>query len=151
MFKDVEAVVLYESHSVLKCLVSVYVFVHVFPLPAVPGVSSHWLLYTQCSISRNASSAWAGRGDALEGQEPRVSVMQPRLMALQLICHCGSWHGAAIDQSLWLQWSTTVSSLFLWHPMGLTVHDPAAGGNFQVPLQTYSVDIFITWAHTQSG
>lgn len=78
---------LYESHSVLKCLVSVYVYVHVFLLPAVPGVSSHRLSRKPSSISRNASSAWAGRGNVLEGQEPRLSVMQSRLMALQLI-HC---------------------------------------------------------------
>ena len=41
MFKDVEAVVLYKSHSVMNWQVSVYVFVYVFSLPVVPGVSSH--------------------------------------------------------------------------------------------------------------
>lgn len=75
MFKEVEAVVLYKSHSVMKWQVSVYVFVHVFPLPVVPGVGSCWLCRKPSSISRIVSPARAGGGYVLEGQEPRLSVM----------------------------------------------------------------------------
>lgn len=67
MFKDVEAVVLYKSHSVMNWQVSVYVFVYVFSLSVVPGVSSHRLCRKLSSISRNASPARAGEGYVLEG------------------------------------------------------------------------------------
>lgn len=36
------------------------VFVHVLPLPVMPGVSSLWLCHKPGSISRKASPAWAG-------------------------------------------------------------------------------------------
>lgn len=87
-----EAVVLYKSHPVMKQQVSVYIFVHVLPLPVVPGGSSQQLCRKPSRVSRNASPARAGGDTFWKGRSPGCLSCGPvPVNGMQVIHHCVIW------------------------------------------------------------
>jgi len=111
-------------------------FVSVFPLPTVPGVSSHRLCRRPNNISRNASPARAGRGYTLEGQETRVSIgaVQSRLMTCR-------W-SVTVARVIWSCDNSVALALIIKHKSFLLVpvkldEAAASGGKSLVPLRIF--------------